>query len=103
MIVVLDGYTLNPGDLSWDRLKALGPCTFYDRVAESEVVERSRNAQVILTNKVSITGDHIRALPGLRYIGVTATGYNIVDVKAAAQHQLVVTKVPPHGTRSVVP
>jgi glycerate dehydrogenase len=101
MIVVLDGYTLNPGDLSWDRLKALGPCTFYDRCAESEVVERSRNAQVILTNKVSITGDHIRALPGLRYIGVTATGYNIVDVKAAAQHKLVVTNVPAYGTRSV--
>jgi len=101
MIVVLDGYTLNPGDLSWDGLKALGPCTFYDRCNENEVVERSRDAQIILTNKVSITGDHIRSLSKLRYIGVTATGYNIVDVKATSERKVVVTNVPAYGTKSV--
>ena len=101
MIVVLDGYTLNPGDLSWDGLKALGPCTFYDRCNENEVVERSREAQIILTNKVSITGDHIRSLPKLKYIGVTATGYNIVDVKTAVERKVVVTNVPAYGTKSV--
>src|SRR5688572_22121493 len=101
MIVVLDGYTLNPGDLSWDGLKALAPCTFYDRCNENEVVERSREAQIILTNKVSVTGEHIRSLPKLRYIGVTATGYNIVDVKVASERKVVVTNVPAYGTKSV--
>ena len=101
MIVVLDGYTLNPGDLSWDGLKALGPCTFYDRCDESEVVERSRDAQIVLTNKVSITREHISSLPKLRYIGVTATGYNIVDVAAATERKIIVTNVPAYGTKSV--
>ena len=101
MIVVLDGYTLNPGDLSWDGLKALGPCTFYDRCDESEVVGRSGDAEIVLTNKVSITGEHISKLPKLRYIGVTATGFNIVDVAAATKHKVTVTNVPAYGTSSV--
>jgi glycerate dehydrogenase len=101
MIVVLDGYTLNPGDLLWDGLEALGPCTFYDRSSESEVVERARHAEIVLTNKVSITGQHLRSLPRLRYVGVTATGYNIVDVKTARERKIVVTNVPAYGTKSV--
>ena len=101
MIVVLDGYTLNPGDLSWDGLKALGPCRFYERCNENQVVERSEEARIILTNKVSVTGEHMRQLPRLQYIGVTATGYNIVDVKAAGERKVVVTNVPAYGTQSV--
>lgn len=101
MIVVLDGYTLNPGDLSWDELKALGPCKFYDRCDEDEVVPRSREAEIVFTNKVSISRKHIFELPKLRYIGVTATGYNIVDTAAARERNVIVTNVPAYGTRAV--
>jgi glycerate dehydrogenase len=97
-IVVLDGYTLNPGDLSWD---ALGVATVYDRTPPELVVERARNAEIILTNKSLVTGDAIRQLPKLRYIGVMATGYNVVDLPAARERGIVVANVPGYSTRSV--
>ena len=83
-IVILDGFAANPGDISWEGLKALGECTIYDRTAPEEVLERSAGAEVILTNKVIINADHMAALPELKYIGVLATGYNVVDTAAAA-------------------
>ena len=82
-IVVLDGYTLNPGDLSWADLEALGPCTVYDRTLPEDLVPRAAEAEIVLTNKIEISRETIARLPRLRYIGVTATGYNIVDVAAA--------------------
>jgi len=97
-IVVLDGFTLNPGDLSWDML---GEATIYDRTPAGQVVERARDAEIILTNKCLVTGDAIRQLPKLRYIGVMATGYNVVDLPAARERGIVVTNVPGYSTRSV--
>lgn len=100
-IVVLDGYAANPGDLSWDGMKALGECVIYERTAPEEVVERAAGAEVILTNKVVITAEHMAALPDLKYIGVLATGYNIVDVEAARSRGIVVTNIPAYSTASV--
>ena len=100
-IVVLDGYAANPGDLNWDELKALGECTIYDRTAPGEVLKRSADAEVILTNKTIITAEHIAALPALKYIGVLATGYNIVDIGAAKEHNIIVTNIPAYSTASV--
>ena len=100
-IVVLDGYTNNPGDLHWEALEALGECAVYERTAPHEVVPRSRHAGVVLTNKTVLGREHFDALPELRYIGVLATGYNIVDVAAASGHGIVVTNVPTYGTASV--
>lgn len=100
-IVVLDGYTLNPGDLSWDALKELGDCVIYDRTAPDQVIERTKGAEVILTNKVQITAGHINKLPDLKYVGVLATGYNVVDIKAAKKKGIVVTNIPAYSTTSV--
>ena len=100
-IVVLDGYTLNPGDLSWDGLRALGECEVYDRTPSGLVVERARGAEAVLTNKVIVGREEIAQLPDLRYIGVLATGYNIVDTAAARERGIPVTNVPEYGTRSV--
>src|SRR4051812_14447316 len=100
-IVVLDGYTLNPGDLSWDELKSLGPCEIYERTPPNEIVHRAAEATILLTNKVEITRDHIQNLPTLKYIGVTATGTNIVDLAAARERNISVTNVPAYGTKSV--
>lgn len=100
-IVVLDGYAANPGDLNWDGLKALGECTVYDRTAPEDVLERAKGAEAILTNKVAITADHMAALPDLKYIGVLATGYNIIDVAAAKERGIVVTNIPAYSTPSV--
>ena len=100
-IVVLDGYTLNPGDLAWDDLKVLGPCAIYDRTGPTEVVERAFGAQIVLTNKTVLTGATIGQLPQLRYIGVLATGYNVVDIEVARQRGICVTNVPAYGTASV--
>src|SRR5438093_5497996 len=100
-IVVLDGYTLNPGDLSWEELQALGACRIYDRTAPEEVVKRAADAGIVLTNKTVITREQIFALPNLSYLGVLATGYNIVDVAAARERNIPVTNVPTYGTRSV--
>jgi len=100
-IVVLDGYTLNPGDLSWGQLQALGPCAIYDRSSAEEVVPRARDAEIVLTNKAGLSRQIIAQLPRLRYIGVIATGYNIVDRQAARERNIVVTNVPAYGTASV--
>jgi glycerate dehydrogenase len=100
-IVVVDGYTLNPGDLSWDDLRALGECEIYERSTDEELLSRSAAAEILLTNKMEVRGRHMERLPKLRYIGVTATGYNIVDVVAARERGIAVTNVPAYGTASV--
>lgn len=100
-IVVLDGYAANPGDLSWDGMKALGECVIYERTSPEQILERAAGAEVVLTNKVVITAEHIAALPDLKYIGVLATGYNIVDVEAARSRGIVVTNIPAYSTDSV--
>ncbi len=100
--VILDSYTLNPGDLSWDDLKALGDCTIYDRTSPEDIVSRSKDAEIVLTNKVPFTKKIIDRLPNLKYIGVMATGYNIVDGQAAHKRHIPVTNVPAYGTPSVV-
>ncbi len=100
-IVVLDGYAVNPGDLSWKGLKELGDCKVYDRTAASQVVERAIDAQMVLTNKVVLDATTIGALPDLKYIGVMATGLNVVDVEAARKRGIVVTNVPDYCTDSV--
>lgn len=100
-ITVLDGYTLNPGDISWKELEDLGEVTVYDRTLPEEIIERSEDADIILTNKVIIDKDIISRLPRLRYIGVLATGYNVVDVEAARDAGIVVTNIPAYSTDSV--
>jgi glycerate dehydrogenase len=100
-IVVLDGYTLNPGDLSWEGLEALGPCEIHDRTAPELVIDRAAKAAILLTNKTVLERDAIDQLPELKYIGLLATGYNVVDVDAAAERGVPVTNVPTYGTRSV--
>lgn len=100
-ICVLDGFTLNPGDLTWVALRALGDCEIYDRTPREEVVARAAGAEVILTNKAVVGAAEMAALPALRYIGVTATGFNVVDTEAAKARGVVVTNVPGYGTRSV--
>jgi glycerate dehydrogenase len=101
-IVVLDGFTTNPGDVSWAPLEALGALVVHDRTSPEEVVGRSAGADVLLTNKQPIGRTEIAALPGLRYIGVLATGYNVVDVAAARDHGIPVCNVPEYGTPNVV-
>jgi glycerate dehydrogenase len=100
-IVVLDGFTLNPGDLSWDALRALGDCVVHDRTAAPDVVARARGAAIVLTNKTVLDRAALAQLPDLRYVGVLATGYNVVDMAAAAQRGVTVTNVPAYGTRAV--
>lgn len=100
-IVVLDGYALNPGDMSWKGLETLGNCKVYDRTAASELYERVKDAEAIITNKAVIDSSLLERLPKLRYIGVTATGYNVVDVKAAHSKGIVVTNIPAYSTDSV--
>jgi glycerate dehydrogenase len=100
-IVCLDGYTLNPGDLNWDELQSLGPCTIYDRTPTAEVVHRAAEADILLTNKTELTGGHLQNLSRLKYIGVLATGTNIVDLAAARARGISVTNVPAYGTKSV--
>ena len=100
-IVILDGYVANPGDLSWDGLRALGELTVYDRTPSADIVTRAADAELILTNKVVLSSDEIARLPKLRYVGVLATGYNVVDVDAARQRGITVTNVPAYSTESV--
>jgi len=100
-IVVLDGHTLNPGDLSWDELKSLGPCEIFDRTAPDQILARAANAEIILTNKVILNRETIAALPKLRYLGVLATGFNVVDAAAARERGIPVTNIPGYSTRSV--
>ncbi|MGA2617209.1 MAG: D-2-hydroxyacid dehydrogenase [Thermoguttaceae bacterium] len=100
-IVVLDGYTLNPGDLSWQPLEALGQVTVYDRTAAADVLTRVAGAEILLTNKTVLGRETIEQLPKLRYIGVLATGCNVVDIEAAGRRGVVVANVPDYGTASV--
>lgn len=101
-IVVLDGYTLCPGDLNYDALRAFGDVQVYDRTLPAQTVERMADAQMVLTNKTLITREIMEACPALRYIGVLATGYNVVDVDAAAERGITVTNVPAYSTQAVV-
>jgi glycerate dehydrogenase len=100
-IVVLDGYTLNPGDLSWERLFDLGEVVLYDRTPSDKIIERSKGAEVLITNKTPFSEATIDSLPDLKYIGVLATGYNIVDTIAAKKRNIIVTNVPAYSTMSV--
>jgi len=101
-IVVLDGHTMNPGDLDATALLALGPCEVYERTPPEHVLERCAGIQLVLTNKTVLTAEHFLQLPQLRYIGVLATGTNVVDLAAAHRHGIVVTNVPAYSTPSVV-
>jgi len=100
-IIVLDGFALNPGDLSWNILRNMGECRIFDRTKPEEVFDRIQDADIIITNKVVIDKLLIDRLPALKYIGVTATGYNVVDVQAASSRNIVVTNIPAYSTESV--
>lgn len=100
-IVVLDGYTLNPGDISWEGLEALGEVTVYDRTKPEEVVERIGDAEVVYTNKTPITRDTLDQCGNIRFIGVLATGYNIIDIEAAKEKGIPVSNIPTYGTAAV--
>jgi glycerate dehydrogenase len=100
-IVVLDGYTLNPGDLDWKEISALGELKVYDRTAPGDIIERASGADALFTNKVVLTREIMANLPGLKFIGVLATGYNVVDTEAAREAGIVVTNIPAYSTQSV--
>lgn len=100
-IVVLDGYTLNPGDLTWEGLEKLGELTVYDRTPDDQILERMMDADAVYTNKTPITRSTIEACPNLKYIGVLATGYNVVDVETAKEHNIPVSNIPVYGTTAV--
>lgn len=100
-IVILDGHTANPGDLSWDALKEMGELKVYDRTSPTELTSRAEGAEILLTNKVVIDAEAMDALPQLRYIGVLATGYNVVDIEEAHKRNIVVTNIPAYSTMSV--
>ena len=100
-IVILDGYSADPGDLSWEELEQMGEVTVYDRTSPSETVQRAAEADIVLTNKVVIDREKIAQLPRLKYIGVLATGYNVVDIEAAHERGIIVTNVPAYSTESV--
>jgi glycerate dehydrogenase len=100
-LVILDGHTLNPGDLSWQEIESLTEVTYFDRTPAAQVAERLRDADAALTNKAPIGADVFAACPKLKYVGVTATGYNIVDVAAAKEAGATVTNVPGYGTATV--
>lgn len=100
-ICVLDGFTLNPGDLSWDGLRQLGLAAIHERTPLAEIIARAANAEIVLTNKVLLSRETIAALPKLKYIGVLATGTNVVDLVAARERNIPVTNIPAYGTRSV--
>jgi glycerate dehydrogenase len=101
-IVVLDGYTLNPGDLDWAPLKKLADCCcIYPRTSADEIVERAQDAEIVLTNKTRLNAETIAALPQLRYIGVLATGYDSVDLEAAQERGILVANAPGYATASV--
>ena len=100
-IVVLDGFTLNPGDLCWEEFEKLGELKVYDRTNLDEIVDRAYDCEIILTNKTPLSMDTLKKLPKIKYIGVLATGYNVVDVKAAKEMGIIVTNTPAYGTNSV--
>ena len=100
-LVVLDGYTLNPGDLTWDDLNELCDVTVYDRTPKEEIISRIGDAELVFTNKTPLTGETLDKLPTLKYIGVLATGYNVVDTQAAREKGVIVTNIPTYGTTAV--
>jgi glycerate dehydrogenase len=100
-IVVLDGFTLNPGDLSWEALKSLAPCEIYDRTSPAELSPRAAETEILLTNKTPLDRSAIESLPRLKYIGVLATGTNVVDLESARARGILVTNVPAYSTASV--
>ena len=100
-IIVLDGYTLNPGDLDWAPLKELGPCVIHPRIAVEQIVEKAHDGEILLTNKTVLSAETLALLPNLQYIGVLATGVNVVDLEAAKKHNIIVTNVPGYSTNSV--
>jgi len=100
-IVILDGYALNPGDLSWDPLARFGEVRVFDRTPPAEVAARAAGAAIVFTNKTVLGAETLRQLPDLKYIGVLATGYDVVDVRAATERGIVVTNIPIYGTLSV--
>ena len=100
-IVLLDTYTLNPRDLSWDNIQALGDCSIYERTAPEEVIERCKEAEAVFTNKIIFTKEIMAQLPHLKYIGVIATGYNVIDLANARERDIVVTNIPAYSTASV--
>ena len=100
-IVILDGYTENPGDLSWSPFEAFGTVTVYDRTPAAEIVPRLRGADIVITNKTPLQRETFDACPDIRYIGVVATGYDVVDVQAARERGIPVTNVPAYGTAAV--
>jgi len=100
-IVVLDGFTLNPGDLGWDSLRSLGECAIHDRTAPDQIIQHAANAEILLTNKTPLRKSTINTLTGLRYIGVLATGFNIIDIDTARERKIPVTNVPAYSTMSV--
>lgn len=100
-ICILDGYSLNPGDLDWSPVERLGDVTLFDRTPADKIVERAADADIVLTNKVSFSADTLRQLPRLRFICVLATGYNIIDTEAAARQGVVVANIPAYSTMSV--
>ena len=101
-IVVLDGYTANPNDLSWEPLEAFGKLTIYDRTSADELIKRAQDADIILTNKCRLKEEELKQLPKLKYIGVLATGYNNIDTEYAHKHGIVVSNIPSYSTESVV-
>lgn len=100
-IVILDGYTLNPGDLTWDRLEKLGDVTLYDRTKKEDIISRIGDAEIVITNKTPLDREVFDACPNIKYIGVLATGYNVVDVATAKERGIPVTNVPTYGTAAV--
>ena len=101
-IVVLDGYTANPNDLSWEPLEAFGKLTIYDRTSADELIKRAQDADIILTNKCRLKEEELKQLPKLKYIGVLATGFNNIDTEYAHNHGIVVSNIPSYSTESVV-
>lgn len=100
-IVVLDGYALNPGDLSWDGFRSVGNIEIYDRTAPDQVIEKSKGAEIVLTNKTPLNAEFFSNMTNLKYVGVLATGFNVVDIKAAKERDVIVTNIPTYGTQSV--
>lgn len=100
-IVILDGYTENPGDLSWDGFAALGQLTVYDRTPANQILSRIADAEIVITNKTPLTRETFTACPNIRYVGVLATGYNVVDIEAAKEKGIPVTNIPTYGTTAV--
>ena len=100
-IVILDGYAANPGDLDYHLLEELGEVVVYPRTSDEEKVERAKDADIILLNKVQIDADTLAQLPNLKYIGIQATGFNVVDIKAAKERGVIVTNIPAYSTDSV--